>query len=692
MKFGNRHVLVCSCEKTMELDGKFIANALGADGNPKLCSHLCRTETPQFADALKSGEDLLVACTQEAPLFRELADEARHSGDIRFTNIRERAGWSDESAKAGPKIAALLAEAVLDIAQPGAVPISSDGVCLVYGAGQEALDVARKLAPKLNVSVVLCDGDDVIPPTVADVPIHKGEIAGASGHFGAFEIVVNGYAPAVASSRSAMEFVMARDGASSTCAIIIDISGRDPMFAGHERRDGYFRAEPGNRAAIAEIMFEAADLVGEFEKPLYVSYAPGICAHSRSNQPGCNRCIDVCPAAAITSAGDTVEIDHIVCGGCGACSSACPSGAVSYAMPRRDDLTERVQKLLQVYLGAGGKSPILLVHDERHGADMIAAIARFGKGLPAHVIPFAVNEVSQIGHDWMAGAFASGASSLVFLCDPKKLSELDALKFQAKLTTAMIDAMGYGDENRIAFAEDADPDMVESQLWELAPASAPNPQGFAASNNKRETARTALGLLNEAGKSRQEQIALPAGAPYGRIEVDQAGCTMCLSCVSACPMGAISDNPDRPQISFTELACVQCGLCRNTCPESVITLEPRFNFSNEALSPIILNEEEPFECISCGKPFGTKSAIERISAELAGKHSMFQTAEAADLIKMCDLCRIEHQANSANDPFAAGERPKVVRTEDYLEEEKAAKAGGARTKLTSDDFLINGDE
>ena len=124
----------------------------------------------------------------------------------------------------------------------------------------------------------------------------------------------------------------------------------------------------------------------------------------------------------------------------------------------------------------------------------------------------------------------------------------------------------------------------------------------------------------------------------------------------------------------------------------MISLTPRYNFTPSAMQPVTIYEEEPFECISCGKPFGTKSTIERISTELAGKHSMFKTDEAADLIKMCDLCRIEHQANSANDPFAMGERPKVVRTEDYLEEEKAVNAGGKRTRLTSDDFLMDDDK
>ncbi len=195
-----------------------------------------------------------------------------------------------------------------------------------------------------------------------------------------------------------------------------------------------------------------------------------------------------------------------------------------------------------------------------------------------------------------------------------------------------------------------------------------------------------LGLLHGSASAPQDIIALPDAAPYGQIIVNTETCTMCQACVGACPVNAIADSPDKPQLSFTEAACVQCGLCRTTCPEGAITLEPRYNFAASALSPVILNEEEPFACISCGNEFGTRSTIEKISAQLAGKHAMFADSEASKLIQMCDNCRIEHQANSSNDPFSAGSRPAIRRTEDYIEAERKTAAG---EPLSADDFLID---
>ncbi|RMF07612.1 MAG: 4Fe-4S ferredoxin, partial [Alphaproteobacteria bacterium] len=165
--------------------------------------------------------------------------------------------------------------------------------------------------------------------------------------------------------------------------------------------------------------------------------------------------------------------------------------------------------------------------------------------------------------------------------------------------------------------------------------------------------------------------------------VDVEGCTLCLACVGSCPANALADNPDKPQLRFTEAACVQCGLCKATCPEKVISLEPRYNFSAEAMSPIVLNEEEPFECIRCGKPFGAKSTVERIAAELKGKHWMFQDDEQTDLIRMCDNCRVIAISERGDDPFATGEPRRVRTTDDYLAaEEKARKTG-----KSIDDFL-----
>ena len=68
-----------------------------------LHSLLCRRQLGSFERALAEGGSLVVACTAEAPLFEEVAEEAGRGGTVRFVNIRETAGWSEDGGAAGPE-------------------------------------------------------------------------------------------------------------------------------------------------------------------------------------------------------------------------------------------------------------------------------------------------------------------------------------------------------------------------------------------------------------------------------------------------------------------------------------------------------------------------------------------------------------------------------------------------------------
>jgi ferredoxin len=161
------------------------------------------------------------------------------------------------------------------------------------------------------------------------------------------------------------------------------------------------------------------------------------------------------------------------------------------------------------------------------------------------------------------------------------------------------------------------------------------------------------------------------------VKLDQAACTLCLACVSACPAGALSDNPERPMLRFTESLCVQCGLCEATCPEDAITIAAQVDFAAWNEPRRVLKEEEPFHCITCAKPFGTKSTIERIKARLEEKHWMFSGANRSriEVLMMCDDCRVQRVVNEGFDPHAAPERPRVRTAEDFLREREEGKDG-----------------
>lgn len=664
-----RTIVMCSCEDTMPV---------AADAVRRVCPDVtimtgrqfCRAELERIRAAI-SDASTVVACTQEAPLFTEVAEEQGNTGDLTFVNIRETAGWSKDSEAARPKMAALIAAAAEATAGPEYIALESSGVVLIYGKDEQAIEAAQLLKDHLDVTVLIEPAADVVPPRTTEFPVVKGRIRFAKGYLGKFEVTVDGYAAPKPSSRDALAFNDARDGALSRCDILIDLSGEKSLFPAADLRDGYVRADPADPAAVLRAVLKARDLVGTFDKPHYINFTADLCAHSRSTIVGCHRCLDLCPTGAITPAGDHVAIDAGICAGCGQCAAACPTGAAAYALPASDTLLRRLRTLLAGYHGAGGRDAIILFHDETHGSDMISALARFGDGLPANVLPVAVNEITQVGLESIAASLAYGASAVRFLLRAKPRHDVAGLMQTIALAEPILAGLGFTGA-RVATIETDDPDAFGEHLRAIEPMEcAPWPATFSPVGGKREVMRLSLRELHAAAPRSADIIPLPAGAPFGTVNVDVTGCTLCLSCVSACPTGALSDDPERPMLRFTEDACVQCGLCKATCPEKVITLQPQIDFRAATAASRVIKQEEPFLCIRCGEPFGTKSSVERVLAKLESKHWMYKDSKKRlDLIKMCADCRVQAVAEENFDPYGAPQRPAPRTTDDYLRQQK----------------------
>jgi ferredoxin len=656
----------------MPLDPAAIGRGCAADITQ--ANQLCGLELDRFKQALASGSPITVACTQEAPLFREVAENSPQT-QLTFVNIRETAGWSKDAAAAGPKAAALIAAAGEEMPPISLVTLESSGVALIYGRDEVAIEAAQRLADRLDITVLLTRPGDVTPRRTNEFPVLKGTIRNARGHLGRFELAIDDYALPQPSSRAKLVFGSSRDGATSTCDLILDLSGGNPLFPAHDLRPGYLRADPRDKAAVERAIADAGGLVGTFDKPRFINFEESLCAHSRSSITGCTRCLDLCPTGAITPNGNAVAIDANVCAGCGSCASVCPTGAASYALPSADALMRRLRTLLQTYRKAGGSDAIVLFHDGEHGEEIIDALARFGAGLPAHVLPLRVNEVTQLGPEMLAAAFAYGASGVAIVTRARQRHDITALRRAVETSDSIISALGFG-TGLVRIIETDDPEQLRAML-DAAPRgiTTQKPAGFVPRGAKRGVLETTFRELRLAAPTPMDVVPLAPGAPFGGVKLDVEGCTLCHACVTACPTGALSDNPDRAMLRFTESLCVQCGLCESTCPEKVITIEPRLDFRAWDTPLRVLKEEEPFNCIACGKPFGTRSSIDRVLAKLGEKHWMFQGANAKrlDVIKMCADCRVQAVVNESFDPHAAPQRPPVMTTEDYLRAREVKK-------------------
>ena len=695
MPLESKTLKLCSCNGTIPLDAKRLAAALKTKQPLTVHRELCRKEAGAFQASL-ADPDLIVACTQEAPLFSELASAAQSQARISFLNIREVAGWSAEGREAGPKIAALLAAAALPEPQPVAqVDYKSGGQLLIIGPSDAALDWAARLVPTLEVSVLMTGKGRGEQPGERSYPVWSGRVTGISGWLGAFEVewvqdnpidldictrcnaclrvcpegaIDFSYQIDMDKCKShrdcvkacgaigAIDFSRVAPPRRERFDLVLDLS-RQPLIGMPDLPQGYAApgADPLEQALAAQ---KLSTLVGEFSKPRFTQYRERICAHGRSGKTGCTQCLDVCSTGAISAEGDHVKVESHLCAGCGGCATVCPSGAMTYAYPGVPDLGARLKTLLSVYREAGGRNACVLVHDMEDGRNALRTLGRnagfgtrglgakgAGRGLPARVIPFECFHIASIGIDFMLGAIVYGASQVAVLATGREPEGyIAALKKQMSFAEAVLQGLGYTGLHFMVI------DGAEKALWDLAPAQTVKKAAtFNLSSEKRTSLDFVFEFLSKESESRKQEIALPAGAPFGAITVNKETCTLCKACIGACPEAALLDSPEAPLLRFIERNCVQCGLCEKTCPEDAIRLVPRLLLGVQAKEAVTLNEAEPFNCVRCGNPFGTRRMVENMIGKL-GAHSMFAAGGALKRLQMCGDCRVIDMASSKDEP------------------------------------------
>ena len=651
-----------------------------------LHSALCRREAGAFQKAIQSGDDVLVACTQEKRLFAELAQQTNGATSvIKFVNIREMGGWSKDAVSASPKIAAMLAVALLPDAEPvPTVTYKSAGRLLIIGELDAAERAAALVSDVLEVTLFSLGAGRDGGSQERRYPVLAGQIQHLAGWLGAFELKWTSSNPIdldlctrcnaclSACPEGAIGFDYQIDGSlcksHRDCVKVCGIAGAidfsreaatlsekfdlvldlrsTPAFTQHAFPQGYFLWDGKD----SRVLLDVRSLIGEFEKPRFFSYKQKLCAHSRNQKIGCNACIDVCSASAISSesARQQIKVNPNLCVGCGACSTVCPTGAISFAYPRPAEQGNKIKTLLSTYARVGGKHAALLLHSQEAGTRLLGDLGRMARldpathGLPARVLPVSLWHTVSLGLELWLSAVAYGASQVwVLMTDEEAPQYREALREQMEVAQAILAGLGYqGEHFRILEAKDAR-DLTELDVrLQAAPAQGvAQAASFAEQAEKRVTLELALDHLMAQSPVPAEVIPLPAiGSPIGGLAINKDTCTLCLSCVNACPASALQDNPERLQLKFIEKNCVQCGLCVKTCPENALSLVPRLNLMLQRKEAVVINEMQPYACIRCSKPFGTLRAIESMLGKLAG-HAMFQGA-AAERLKMCGDCRV----------------------------------------------------
>jgi ferredoxin len=416
-----------------------------------------------------------------------------------------------------------------------------------------------------------------------------------------------------------------------------------PLLTREMLPPGYFHFGPAcwdSAEHMAALLTELAALPGEFQKPRYFDYDASICAHFVNGREVCRRCVDACPAEAIQSLAERIEVDPYLCQGGGSCTTVCPSGAIRYLYPNLRDNGKRLRDMLKRYREQGGDQPIVFFHGESFAPrDYLQAYA--------NLLPVAVEELASVGVDLCLSALAYGAAQVVLYVDEQvPASSADNLRQQLEWARELVIALGLASDCIVLGA-------AEAALPAVEPGRTISAAEYDMPKNKRDAILQALDHLVGQLQPALDSVELPAPAPFGEAVIDAGKCTLCMACVGACPGRALQDGSNRevPEVFFIESNCLQCGACVQTCPEDAISLAPRLLFDHEARNRAReLNRDAPFACIACGKPFAPTSVIAKMQDKLKD-HYMFASDRALERLKMCEDCRV---VDMMQDPEAMG--------------------------------------
>ncbi|MBY7913153.1 4Fe-4S binding protein [Vibrio fluvialis] len=516
---------------------------------------------------------------------------------------------------------------------PPTVSYESGGHTLILGPTSLIERTALQLSQMASVTLLSIDGEQGTHDK-----LYFADTVEISGFLGAFKVTVENHGLNINLANAAIDH--------DCFDIVLDMSLNGVMNE-EVPVPGYFPVGRGF-PKLSDALEEIPELMGTFDKPKYFRLDTDLCAHSSRGVKGCERCVDACPAGALSSEGSEktghrIQINPYLCQGVGTCATSCPTEAIHYALPNPTDTQKFIERLLNNYHQAGGEKPIVLICSSRHEQYNLMAL----RVLPENVIPVTVEELPSVGIDTWFAALVNGATQVLFAASrhmPPTI--LRILNQEVSMAQSFLAHLGIRKET-------IDILYLES-LREAAPTLCDEPFGLnlgELEGKKRDRLYVALDALATARGTEPGAQPLAATAPYGAIDCSTTDCTLCMSCVAVCPTRALHHEGDSPSLKFIEQDCVQCGLCVKACPEKALTAVQQLNWNAaQRQSVVTLHQEEPAKCLRCHKPFAPQSMITMLQNKLRG-HSHFSDQASLDRIAMCEDCRVVDVFESmASDP------------------------------------------
>ena len=515
------------------------------------------------------------------------------------------------------------------------------GAVLVTGPAARVLPHVQALSAVrgLRIVAVVSGGSGDTPRLPRTVSVVPGRVVGVAGCLGRFS--------ARASADSGpVDLSPLSPNRNGLFDLVVDLNS-PRLWPTEVTPLGYFT--PGDASGASETLRRDITALssGETVKPQYVRYVAAACTHSAQGITGCTRCLDACPAGAITTAGTTIAVDTGLCRGCGSCTVICPTGALACTSPKPAELRALVRQMLDAFHDAGGTGARIVFHE----GDAEAVIATWPEPhADARALFVEVPAVASVGPETWFAVLALGASEIIVLV-PREMpaTARRVLRDEVAVACDVLGALGTSRDRLSAVGETAGIGGSLADEVALRPVALPPP-----GTGKRAVIEWALGGLAGPAAVEGSRTELPPGAPLGRVEVDGTSCTLCLACTRLCPTSALVGDLATGELKFLEGRCVQCGLCEAGCPENAIRLQPSIGADTAGrLLPRILHNAELAACTRCGKPFLPLALLQASLAHLGGAE-VTGNEEVSRVLRVCPRCRSEATMNA---PFVGGAGP-----------------------------------
>lgn len=307
-----------------------------------------------------------------------------------------------------------------------------------------------------------------------------------------------------------------------------------------------------------------------------------------AKEGSCLACKDFCPQHAIVPSEQGIMIDRRSCNVCGICTNICPLELLEVS-PREDPNPILSQMLTENQKASGLKEEKRLLETKviafvcKNLVNMsLTSLGSKKLAYPPGILPVSLRCLSELSPNLILQAFNEGAQGIIMvgcefcLCNSEKYTNnlADMLKraFVGGVLEGRLDTIKSNRRDSEKILE-----LIKNFYDKTAQRERLKIQPLQKSYVKRRDEFTALISNLKRYTDLRETIEADMTVPFGFLDIEAKDCDLCLSCVKACPIGALGVREEG--LSFNHRKCIGCGLCVSACRKRLIKLSREIRVS-----------------------------------------------------------------------------------------------------------------